>query len=343
MIVRHIKLFGLVILLILCTDIVKAQHIVLLQQGKPTSIRGLSVVDNNIAWISGSKGYVALTKDGGKTWLWQQVKGHEKSDFRGIQAFSAEEAIIMSSGTPALVLKTTDGGITWVEKYKNTDTTYFLDAMDFADTEHGYILGDPINNKFILLETKDAGETWNISTTRPDALPGEAAFAASNTCLRVDTSAIKIVTGGSHSQLLVFLQNKTDQNHWMYSPTGLAQGKLSQGTFSFAENSSIQIFVGGDYTKDRKIDSVASYIAYSCYVNVIHYPRTPPMGYQSCVEYIKDNSFLSTGTSGTNITVDGSQTWNKIDSISFNVCRKAKHGTIVLLAGNDGKIAIFEP
>ena len=343
MIVRHIKLFGFAMLLIFCTDTVKAQHITLLIQGKPTSIRGLSVVDNNIAWISGSKGYIALTKDGGKTWAWQQLKGYEKSDFRAIQAFSAKEAIIMSSGTPALVLKTIDGGNTWTEKYKNTDTTYFLDAMDFADAKHAYILGDPIDNKFVLLETKNAGETWNMFKTCPNALPGEAAFAASNTCLLVDKSTIKIVTGGSHSRFLVFSRGKTAKNYWTDISTGLTQGKPSQGAFSFAENRSTQIFVGGDYTNDKRTDSVASYIIYCCHVNAVKYPKTPPMGYQSCVEYIKRNTFLSTGTPGTNITDDGGQTWSKVDNTSFNVCRKAKNGTLVLLAGNDGKIALLEP
>src|ERR1700722_11826249 len=90
--------------------------------GKPTSIRGLSVVDDSIAWLSGSKGTVAITHNGGKTWDWQQVKGFETSDFRDIEAFSDKEAIVMSSGTPALILKTTDGGINWKVKYNNTDT-----------------------------------------------------------------------------------------------------------------------------------------------------------------------------------------------------------------------------
>src|ERR1700744_1287764 len=153
-----------------------AQHIEILQQGQPTSIRGLSVVDDNVAWISGSKGHIAITKDGGKTWDWQQVKGFEKADFRDIEAFSAKEAVIMSSGTPALILKTTDGGSNWQVKYNNPDSTYFLDAMDFDKPNHGIILGDPIKNKFLLLETNDGGETWNPFKTQPDALPLEAAF-----------------------------------------------------------------------------------------------------------------------------------------------------------------------
>jgi len=39
---------------------------------------------------------------------------------------------------------------------------------------------------------------------------------------------------------------------------------------------------------------------------------------------------------------DGGKTWTKIDDASYNVCRKAKHGKLVLLAGNGGKIGIFK-
>src|ERR1700761_636017 len=106
-----------------------AQHIEILQQGKSTSIRGLSVVDDNVAWISGTKGTIAITKDGGKTWDWQQVKGFEMADFRDIEAFSSKEAIIMSSGTPALILKTTDGGETWQEKCRKGIWAYMFNAV----------------------------------------------------------------------------------------------------------------------------------------------------------------------------------------------------------------------
>ena len=340
--IRHFLILSFTSLLLFFVSEAKAQHVELLQQDKPTSIRGLSVVDDSVAWISGSKGYIAITTNGGKTWAWQQVKGYEQADFRDIEAFSTKEAIIMSSGTPALILKTTDGGQSWQLKYKNTDTAYFLDAMDFADTKHGYILGDPINNKFLLLETKDGGNTWNSFNNPPAALPNEAAFAASGTCLRVDGSTISIVTGGSQSRVLVFPGNNAT-NYWFSGSTGLKHGKPSQGAFSLAQNGSTQIFVGGDYANDKITDSIASIIVYCCYANTIQYPKTEPSGYQSCVEYIKDKTFLSTGTPGTNITTNSGQTWTKIDTTSYNVCRKAKHGTLVLLAGNNGKIGILKP
>jgi photosystem II stability/assembly factor-like uncharacterized protein len=310
---------------------VTAQHIAILQQGKPTSIRGLSVVDDHVAWISGSKGALAITTDGGKTWEWQQVKGFEKADFRDIEAFSDKQAIIMSSGTPALILKTTDGGKNWQVKYRNADTAYFFDAMDFSDDRHGYVLGDPIRGKFVLLETKNSGDTWLPVKNPPDALPGEAAFAASGTCLRLEKGRYVIVTGGSHSRVISSQTNPI--------PVPLLHGRPSQGAFSIAFSKTSSVIVGGDYSKDQIRDSVAFYFS----SKTGNLSKKQPAGFQSCVEYILDKTFISTGTSGSNITMDGGQTWTQIDGASYNVCRKAKRGQLVLFAGNDGKIGIFKP
>ncbi|HEY2583053.1 MAG TPA: YCF48-related protein [Mucilaginibacter sp.] len=315
----------------------KAQHIEQLQSGKPTSIRGLSVVDDNVAWISGSKGYIAITTDGGKNWTWQQVKGFEKSDFRDIEAFSDKEAIIMSSGTPAVILKTSDGGSNWEVKYRNTDTAYFFDAMDFADPKHGYVLGDPINGKFLLMETKNGGETWNMFKNRPDALPGEAAFAASGTCLRVYKEEIAIATGGTNARLLSYQHSGT----WGYSNLPILHGTQSQGTFSFSFGKNNGIVVGGDYANDKKTDSIAATYKLGSQLSFYNL-SAEPAGFQSCVEYISADIFLSTGTPGSNITTDGGKTWAKIDDTSYNVCRKAKHGKLMLLAGNGGKIGVFK-
>jgi hypothetical protein len=40
--------------------------------------------------------------------------------------------------------------------------------------------------------------------------------------------------------------------------------------------------------------------------------------------------------------MDGGHTWRQIDNTSFNVCGKAKHGKMILFAGNGGKIAILK-
>jgi photosystem II stability/assembly factor-like uncharacterized protein len=326
------------VLLIAISTYTQAQHVELLQQGQQrSSIRGLSVVDDNVAWVSGSRGAVGVTIDGGKTWRWQQVKGFEKGDFRDIEAFSDKDAVIMSSGTPALILRTTDGGANWDVKYKNTDTTYFLDAMDFSgSSKQGWVLGDPIKNEFLLLMTPDGGNTWTPNENSPNAVQGEAAFAASGTCLRIIGHDMCIVSGGTKANLIV--TNDKDKK-WGKIVLPLAQGKASQGAFSVAKGSKSLIIVGGDYAKDKKSDSTACYS-----INDGKSWRLADKSpeFQSSVEYIKDNTFISTGTPGSNITTDGGKTWTKIDAISYNVCRKAKKGALVLLAGDGGKIGILK-
>jgi len=317
-----------------------SQHVEVLQQGKPNSIRGLSVVDDHVAWISASKGAIAITQDGGETWDWKQVAGFEKSDFRDIEAFSAKEAIIMSSGTPAVILKTVDGGESWKVKYQNADSAYFFDAMDFDGLKHGLVLGDPIKGKFLLMETKDGGETWQPFSNPPDALPGEAAFAASGTCLRYAKNAITIVSGGTRSSLFQF---NSGQEAWSQIILSFPKQKPSQGSFSVAIHRDQILIVGGDYANDKRTDSVSCYLSYLGFVPLFSFPQKAPQGFQSCVEYINGSTFLSTGTPGSNITTDGGKTWTQIDDSSYNVCRKAKHGSLVLLAGDHGRIGIFKP
>lgn len=318
------------------SQITHAQKIEILQQGKSTSIRGLSVVDDNVAWISGSKGNISITTDGGKTWNWQQVKGYEQADFRDIEAFSDKEAIILSSGTPALILKTVDGGANWSLTYKNDDKAYFLDAMDFADKKHGFILGDPIDKKFLILETNDAGDTWHPFANLPEALADEAAFAASGTCLRVDNKGrLEIVTGGKVARNLSY-----NGKSWTYTNLPVTHGPSSNGAFSIASDK--KIVVGGNYSKDKITDSVSCVMPGNSKTGFTKIDKGP-LGYQSCVEYLNAKTYLSTGTPGTNITTDAGLTWQQIDIISYNVCRKAKKGKLVLLAGDKGKIAILKP
>ncbi|MBK0378576.1 WD40/YVTN/BNR-like repeat-containing protein [Mucilaginibacter segetis] len=316
----------------------KAQTITPVKEVKRVSIRGLSVIDNKTAWVSGTGGNVGITHDGGLTWTWRQVKGFEKSDFRDIEAFSDKEAIIMSSGTPAVILKTADGGLNWQLKYQQTDKAYFLDAMDFADTKHGFIMGDPIDNKFLLLETKNGGETWAPAADAPVALKDEAAFAASGTCLRVN-GIITIVTGGSVSRMLSSPVNKLN---WIATPLPLTNGEPSRGAFSVAYGKKQTIVVGGNYAKDKQTDSVVYILPQKHAAQQGNIPQAGPSGYQSCVEYLGGGTFLSTGTPGSNLTTDGGLTWHKIDSTTYNVCRKAKKGSLILLAG-DGTIGIYKP
>ena len=65
----------------------------------------------------------------------------------------------------------------------------------------------------------------------------------------------------------------------------------------------------------------------------------PPHGYRSCVEYLAKRYLVSCGLTGVDYSIDNAATWQKISDESFHVCRIAKRGTSVFLAGTNGKVA----
>ncbi len=314
-----------------------AQTITLTEQSRSTSIRGLSVVDDRVAWVSGSKGSVGISTDGGTTWQWQQVKGFEQSDLRDVEAFSDREAVVMTSGSPAVILKTHDGGKTWKECFRNNDQAWFLDGMDFYDRKNGVVMGDPIDGKFVIMTTTDGGDTWKLLDHRPEARKDEAAFAASGTTIRMTgKGSVAIISGGASSRLF----STNDLQHWSARELPILQGRSTTGAFSFTNSKGQYVFVGGDYQTNKRRDSTA------CYLLKDGDPKLSeqmPAGFQSCIVSISKNVFLSTGTSGTNLSTDGGKSWRPIDTNSYNVCQKAKRGNLILLAGDKGKIARYEP
>lgn len=331
-----------IILCICCCCLISAgtlhaQKIELLSTGTKTSIRGLSVVNDKIIWVSGSNGMVGKSVDSGRTWKWLLVKGFEKRDFRDIEAQDAATAIVMAIGEPACILKTVNGGDTWKLVYENHTPGIFLDAMEFWNEQSGIVIGDPIRGRFFIARTFDEGNTWHeLSYDKlPAADSGEACFASSGTNLRkLDRSEACFVTGGRRSRLMTKGQP---------IDLPLVQGLESTGANSLAvrddrklKNSNYLVVVGGDFKKDTAA-------ARNCAVTknggkTWLTPTSPPHGYRSCVEFITHDRLICCGTSGVDLSDDGGMEWRLISGEGFHVCRKAKSGKAVFLAGAGGRI-----
>ena len=315
-----------------------SQSLFPLQSGKSTSMRGLSVLDDSIAWVSGSNGWTARSLDRGKTWSWKQIPGYEKLDFRDIEAFSASRAIIVSAGTPAVILLTNNGGAEWQEVYRNDSADIFLDGMDFWDSERGIIYGDPINGKLVLLRTADGGMTWqNISSNMHVTLiDGEASFAASGTAIRCGKGGRTwIATGGKQSRILF---SSDHGNSWEDYACPILQGKRSTGPFSIAFfRHRTGVAAGGDYLADtaRLNNFLLTRNAGKTWTR----PSVSTFGYRSAVEYISRKFLISTGPSGTDLSEDGGNTWKIWSENGFHTVRKAKFGNWVLLTGSNGRIS----
>jgi len=312
----------------------------ILEQGRKTSIRGLSVVSNKIIWVSGSGGSVGKSVDGGKSFNWITVPGFEKRDFRDIEAYNDNTAIIMAIAEPAVILKTIDGGKNWYKVFEDSTKGMFLDAMH-ALGKQIQVIGDPINGKAFFAMSNDLGETWE--TNKLDGISlneGEAFFASSGTNLQISTSSTTfkkgtfMVTGGKVSRLL----NARDQRDQY--PLPLFQGKESTGANSIAISPSGKhaFIVGGDFAKDtiRVGNSIAVGLEPSIKFKE---STTPPFGYRSCVIYLNNSILVACGTSGVDISKDGGMNWENISTQSFHVVQKAKSGNAIYLAGGGGRIA----
>lgn len=253
------------------------------------SLRGVSAVSRKVAWAGGTHGTYLRTIDGGGTWIPAQVPDAASLDFRGVVAFSAEEAFLMSAGPgeQSRIYHTLDAGQHWNLQFTNTNPKGFFDSIVFWDSKHGIVLGDPIPDengklKFELLLT-DNGQTWHRvpPSQLPEALEGEGAFAASNSCIAIlhsvsvtSTSVeerhvsaasgeqkegasasagpdpnIWFATGGKTAR--VFHSPDRGQT-WQVFNTPILHGPESAGIFSVAfRDAQHGVIAGGDYKHSR--------------------------------------------------------------------------------------------
>lgn len=336
---KHIAPLVAIILVLIAGDSeAQRPHWKNIQTNTGASFRGLSVVDNRVAWVSGTKGYVGISTNAGNDWQFRQVKGYEQCDFRSVYAFDDKRAVIANAGAPAYILITKDGGVNWTMVYKNTDSAAFIDGLCFWDNKNGIVYGDPIDGRLLVLRTNDGGQTWqaNPEANRPMLEKEEASFAASGTAIRcMGKNKVIIATGGKTSRLLV---SDNKGMSWESISTPIIHSLSSTGIFSFACADNNIIIVGGDY----KRDSLCTDHVFITKDGGKHWqaPATPTRGYRECVEIINNKTAIATGPGGTDITYDLGLHWQPLsDEKQFHVVRISRNGNLIIMAGGGGKIS----
>jgi hypothetical protein len=326
---------------------VQAQWWEVQTSGIDTNLRGVSAASAPDAkgapmtavWASGSNGVILRSLDAGKTWQRLRVADGDKLDFRGIVAFNATTAYVMSSGEgeKSRIYKTTDGGETWKLQYADKRKEFFLDTIACLTALRCFALGDPIDGKFLLLITTD-GEHWNPlpSTNMPPALPGEGAFAASNTCLVLSGEEIFFGTGGPAAR--VFLSPNAGRS-WNAVETPIAHGNASSGIFSITgANGKNIVIVGGDYQDPKRASAVAAYSHDEGKTWRLS-PRQPG-GYRSSVAHAKDSLRVAVGPNGEDVSDDFGEHWKHVDTLNLNAVSNLL-GHIAWGVGPNGTIGHF--
>lgn len=298
------------------------------------SLRGVSVPSEDVVWVSGARGTVARSADRGATWTVFNVPGADSLDFRDIEAFDASTAAVLSigNGNDSRIYRTRDGGASWTLQFTNPDSAAFYDCFAFWSPDRGIAMSDPVDGRFRILRTDDGGTTWMPLpyASSPEALQGEAGFAASGGCVATAPGGHAWITTGGGTQTRIL--RTTDYGaSWEAHPIApIAAGASPRGAFAVAaRDARTLVAVGGDYEQPAN-DS--SNVALSTDGGVSWRPPSGrrPGGYRSGVAIVPGGDgrvLVAVGTSGTDYSSDGGESWTAADTLALNAVAFATDGT----------------
>lgn len=303
-----------------------------------STFRGLSVVNQKVVWVSGTGGTVLRTIDGGKNWENISVPNMEKIDFRDVEGFNKNIAIVMGIASPARFYKTTDGGQNWKLVHFDDREGVFFDGMSFWNKNDGIAFSDPVDGQHLLIRTTDGSDTWHEIPKEgfPHKLNPEFGFAASGTGIPVQgRKTVWLGMGGVKSR--VFKSEDGGMN-WSVAETPVVHGGQSTGIYSVAfKNKKVGISVGGDYTNQ----SIKNTMAYTNDGGATwHLPEKQTHQYRECVAHYRGKIFFAVGPSGFDMTTDNGKNWhphywevNNLTAVAF-----AKRSNVGFAVGKGGQI-----
>ena len=315
-----------------------------LTSGVTVTFRGVSAVSADVVWVSGSRGTVLRSLDGGETWQNVSPKGMATLDFRDVDAIDRRTAYILSigNGNASRILKTTDGGSSWVEQFVNQDADAFFDAMSFWDENHGIAFSDSAKGLFFIITTEDGGRTWTRLGGLPPALDNEGAFAASGTNVAIWGDRHVWIGTGAAARARV-LRSPDRGKTWAIADTPIPAGP-SAGIYSIAFRDALHgIVVGGDYSKE---DLAADNVAVTDDGGKTWRLAPGVGGFRSVVTYFPATSgpnILALGPSGADISKDDGRTWiaSPTPARGLHTFSFARGTSVGFAAGGRGQIAKF--
>jgi photosystem II stability/assembly factor-like uncharacterized protein len=309
--------------------------------GVTARLRGVSAVNERVAWASGADGTILRTADGGRTWQRQTIPGTDKLDFRDIDAVNERVAYLLSIGPAdaSRIYKTIDAGANWTLQFTNDDAKAFYDAMAFWDADRGIAMSDSVDGHFVVLTTRDGGRRWTRvpDASLPSALPNEGAFAASGTNVAVlPPDRVWIGTGAAAKSRV--LRSSDAGATWAVADTPIA-ASASAGIFSIAFRDAMHgVVVGGDFKQEGEAVKNAAVTSDG---GVTWTLVTGLGGYRSVVASLPgaNPSWIASGPTGSDLSMDDGRTWKPIEGLGYHAFAIARRGAVGWGVGEDGRIA----
>jgi len=310
--------------------------------GQP-SLRGSALIGDSM-WVTGSNNSVFVSQDGGKNWLNKSVTPMVDTDFRDIELFDKDTAIVMGvgNGQQSALYKTTDSGDSWHLLYQNKDDKGFFDSIAFWDKSNGLLLGDPVDGFYVIKKTEDGGKTWRrIARTKiPEMLEKEAAFAASGNTLIVGKKGKAWITTGGFSAS-VYHSNDYGES-WQRESVPLYNETQTAGGYGLGLNHKQDIFVvGGDYQQRPAAYSNAATMINGQWQKV----NSREQGLRTAFS-CQGNICLMTGKNNSDISFNAGSNWQPVINQQAKEGNKgfytlASDNFVFLAAGADGKVGVL--
>jgi photosystem II stability/assembly factor-like uncharacterized protein len=307
--------------------------------GSSARLRGLSAVSANVAWASGSMGTVLRTVDRGVTWQQVGPPGTATLQFRDIEAFDADRAVILSigPGSDSRIYVTSDAGQHWTLAFVNDDPNAFYDCMTFFDKRRGLALSDPPDGvRFRILSTSDGGQSWHVvdPAGMPPALPGEFAFAASGQCITSNHGHRAWFGTGGAAQARVFRSGNRGRT-WRVSATPLNSGP-SAGIFALAFRSQQHgLAVGGDFLLPAA--SPDNFALTRDGGRSWQLVPSAPAEYRSGAAWVNGGVAIAVGPTGSDVSFNHGRSWQGFDDGSFDTVDCARGACWA--SGEQGRVA----
>ncbi len=324
---------------------------VMQESGTTASLRGIDSVDGKVAWASGSGGTVLRTTDGGEHWMRCATPDADKDgatlDFRGVQAWDAQNAVVMASGPgdKSRLYKTSDGCTSWTLALKAQEKESFWDVVAFqrgdfgfatGDAHTGELIGDPVRGRFethVML----LGHGWFDTSAGCLSRSNLGAFAASNSSVFVFGNQRYVLAAGGKSGAYVLLSplliGNSDSGPCKSVAVPIAGANDSSGVFSvFFRDFKHGMIVGGDYQKPAETKGTAATTADTG--NHWTASKKMPHGFRSAVQWSADlKAWITVGTNGSDISHDDGKTWQPVDDGNWNAL------SLPFVVGPKGRIA----
>ncbi|MEM0575651.1 sialidase family protein [Flavobacterium polysaccharolyticum] len=286
------------------------------------SIRSLNI-DNDKVWFAADQnryGFYDVKKR--EKVIHKLAKDNLRFECRS-SAITPNHFFALTIASPALLFKIDKKNLSTELVYENSNEKMFFDSLQFWNSKEGIALGDPIDNYFSIIITRDGGQTWQ---SLPNSVfyknfEDEGAFAASNTNIVINGYHTWIVSGGKKARIFY---SADKGKSWSVNETPIVQGQQMTGIFTAAfYNESIGCIAGGNYELPNQNFGNKAITRDGGKTWQLLAENSGP-GYISCIQFVpksKGNGIVTVGATGIHYSGDGGTTWKQmsIDSSLFTL------------------------